>query len=217
MNRNILRLYFIMGTANVKKKPLYVLEEALKGGITAFQFREKGPDALKGYDYVRFAKECQQLCKAYGVPFIVNDDIELAVQLDADGVHIGQDDGAIDIVRQAIGNKYLGVSVHNMEEAEQAIKSGTDYVGIGPIYATQSKADAKKPSGTTFLKEAASRYPSLPIVGIGGITVENGNEVLSAGADGISVISAISLSDNPFEATQKLKFVDTPLILYNRK
>lgn len=205
MDRKLLELYFIMGTANVRENPLYVLEEALKGGITLFQFREKGPDARKGDDYVHFAKECQALCQSYGVPFIVNDDVELAIQLDADGVHLGQDDGSIEWARQRIGNKLLGVSVHTMKEVEQAIKWNADYVGIGPIFATQSKADAKKPSGTTFLKEVAQHYPSLPIVGIGGITAENAKQVRTAGADGISVISAISISDHPYEATKALK------------
>lgn len=204
MNRNALRLYFIMGTENVQNEPLHVLEEALQGGVTIFQFREKGPKALQGEAYIEFAKACQSLCKQYHVPFIVNDDIELAVKLDADGLHIGQDDGAVETARQAMKGKILGVSVHSFDEAQQAIQAGADYVGIGPVFATQSKADTEPPCGTDFLQQVVTRYPSLPIVGIGGITADNAKQVLATGIDGIAVISAISLADNPLEAAQYL-------------
>ena len=103
-----------------------------------------------------------------------------------------------------MANKILGVSVHSFEEAEQAIQAGADYVGIGPVFATQSKADAEPPCGLDFLQQAASRFTSLPIVGIGGITANNANQVLATGIDGIAVISAISLSNNPFKAAHNL-------------
>lgn len=193
-----------MGTENVKREPLHVLEEALKGGVTIFQFREKGLNALQGDAYVEFAKQCQTLCKQHNVPFIVNDDLELAVKLDADGLHIGQDDSAVETARQAMAGKILGVSVHSFDEAEQAIQAGADYVGIGPIFATTSKDDAEPPCGTDFLQQVVARYPSLPIVGIGGITADNAKQVLTTGIDGIAVISAISLDNNPFEAAQNL-------------
>lgn len=204
MKRNVLRLYFIMGTENVQNEPLHVLEEALKGGVTIFQFREKGLNALQEEAYIEFARACQALCKQYNVPFIVNDDIELAVKLDADGLHIGQDDGAVETARQAMKGKILGVSVHSFDEAQQAIQAGADYVGIGPVFATQSKADAESPCGTDFLQQVVARYPALPIVGIGGITADNAKQVLATGIDGIAVISAISLADNPLEAAQYL-------------
>ena len=194
-----------MGSQNVLDNPLYVLEEALKGGITAFQFREKGEGALPGTEYVEFAKNCQRLCKEYDVPFIVNDDLDLAIHLNADGIHIGQEDAPVKKVREMIGNKWVGVSVHTIAEVEEAILYGADYVGIGPIYPTNSKSDAKKPNGTKFLKEVASLYPDLPIVGIGGITPDNITHVLEAGADGVAVVSAISLSENPFKAVEAFK------------
>lgn len=205
MNRNLLRIYFVMGSQNVLNNPLDVLEEALKGGITAFQFREKGEGALSGAKYLDFAKNCQRLCKQYDVPFIVNDDLELAIHLNADGIHIGQDDLPVQKVREMMGNKWVGVSVHTLAEVEEAIKYGTDYVGIGPIFPTNSKNDAKTPSGTRFLREVADLYPELPIVGIGGITPDNTREVLEAGADGIAVVSAISLSKHPTKAVDLFK------------
>jgi len=187
-----LQLYFIMGTTNVKnRQPLEVLEAALQAGITMFQFREKGLGALTDEHYEHFARQCQKLCQQYDVPFIVNDDIELALKLDADGIHIGQDDLHVSLVRQKIGQKILGVSVHSEAELQVALQYGADYVGIGPIYATTSKKDAQPPSGTKFLQQARKLYPQLPIVAIGGIDLHNAYAVLQAGADGVAVISAI--------------------------
>jgi len=192
-----LQLYFVMGSTNVKnRQPLEILEEALQAGVTMFQFREKGLGALTDEHYEHFARQCQNLCQHYNVPFIVNDDIELALKLDADGVHIGQDDLHVSLVRQKIGQKILGVSVHCETELQAALQYGADYVGIGPIYATTSKQDAKQPSGTEFLQQARKLYPLLPIVAIGGIDLHNAYAVLQAGADGVAVISAICESTN---------------------
>lgn len=192
-----LQLYFVMGSTNVKnRQPLEILEEALQAGVTMFQFREKGLGALTDEHYEHFARQCQKLCQHYKVPFIVNDDIELALKLDADGVHIGQYDLHVSLVRQKIGQKILGVSVHCETELQAALQYGADYVGIGPIYATTSKQDAKQPSGTEFLQQARKLYPLLPIVAIGGIDLHNAYAVLQAGADGVAVISAICESTN---------------------
>lgn len=136
---NLLQVYFIMGSNNCTKDPLAILKEALDGGVTLFQFREKGEGALTGEDRVRFAKKLQALCKEYGVPFIVNDDVELAIELDADGVHVGQDDEGITSVREKMGNKIIGVSTHTIEEAKWAIENGADYLGVGPIFPTSTK------------------------------------------------------------------------------
>ena len=192
MNRKQLAVYFIMGTQNViAREPLVVLEEALQAGVTMFQFREKGSGALTGTAYEQFARDCQTLCKKYGVPFIVNDDVDLAIALQADGVHIGQDDGAVAKVKERIGRMLLGVSVHTMDEMAEAVACGADYVGIGPIFPTKPKVDAQTPAGTKFLQQVAQAYPDLPIVAIGGITEENVYLPLTAGADGVAVISTI--------------------------
>lgn len=205
MNKQLLETYFIMGSQDVVGNPLNLLEEALKNGVTLFQWREKGTHSLTGYAYVQFARDCQALCKRYDVPFIVNDDVELAIQLDADGIHVGQDDVDAKKVREQLPYKILGVSVHTQKELQQAIQDGADYVGIGPIFSTQSKKDAKKPAGTTFLSEAAQSTPTLPIVAIGGIQPEHVYDLRQAGADGVSIISAISKAENPGEATQAFR------------
>lgn len=197
MNREIVKLYFIMGSQNTGSvDPLQVLELALKGGITCFQFREKGEGARQGEDYIKFARDCQALCKQYDVPFIVNDDVALALLLQSDGVHVGQDDELAQNVREKMPDKILGVSVHTSEDVVRAIQVGADYVGIGPIFETASKADAKVAAGVSFLTKIAMDYPKLPIVGIGGITPENAKEVIEAGADGLSIISAISQAED---------------------
>lgn len=204
MNRNDLNVYFIMGTAN-SAQPLVILEKALQAGITCFQFREKGEGCLTGEDYEAFARSCQKLCRKYGVPFIVNDDVALALKLDADGIHVGQEDAAITEFRAYAKDKIIGVSVHNEQEMALAVQSGADYVGIGPIYQTKSKSDARPPAGLHFLRKARSQYPGFPIVGIGGINEKNAAEVRSAGADGVSVISVICESLNIEKTVQKLR------------
>lgn len=187
--------YFVMGTKNCQRAPLVVLEEALQAGITLFQLREKGDGALTGEAYVQFAKACQQLCRTYHVPFLINDDVELAVALQADGVHVGQEDVQIHQFRKRMMGKIIGVSVHNEQQLHDAVNGGADYVGIGAIFTTQSKQDHTH-ADIAFLQRAKQLYPNLPVVAIGGITCETSDYVRKHGADGVAVISAISLSDN---------------------
>lgn len=203
--RELLKVYFIMGSTNCKKAPLEVIREAIKGGITLFQFREKGQGALVGEEKFTLAKKIQAICKEHGVPFIVNDDIELAIALDADGVHIGQDDEPANIVRKKLGNKIIGVSAHTIYEVKKAIEDGADYLGIGPIFPTSTKEDAKAAQGTNFIESLRKDGFTIPIVGIGGINAENAHMVMSAGADGVSVITAISHADSVVEATKALR------------
>lgn len=203
--RENLKLYFIMGSNNCTVDPEYVLEQAIEGGISFFQFREKGTNALTGNEKIGFAKRLQSICQKHSIPFIVNDDVELAVLLDADGVHIGQGDESAEEVRRKIGDKILGVSAHTVAEVEKAIEDGADYVGIGPIYSTTTKEDAKSPQGTAVIKEVRKRGIEIPIVGIGGITANNAFPVIESGGDGISIISAISRANDPAEGARELK------------
>jgi thiamine-phosphate pyrophosphorylase len=202
--RAALKVYFIVGSNNCIKNPIQVVEEAIEGGITIFQFREKGKDALKGHEKYQLAKELQTVCKAKGIPFIVNDDIELALELDADGIHIGQEDEPVKNIRKKIGDKILGVSAHSLEEAHIAIENGADYLGLGPIFPTKTKDDAKEVRGTTLIEMLRTNGLTIPIVGIGGITVENARTVVNAGADGVAVISAISHSSKISDTTREL-------------
>jgi thiamine-phosphate pyrophosphorylase len=204
--RESLKVYFIMGSPNCKDNPSTVLKEAIEGGITLFQFREKGTGALTGAEKVSLAKELQQICRENQIPFIVNDDIGMAIALDADGVHIGQEDEPIGEVRKKVGtNKIIGVSVHSYDEAITALEGGADYFGIGPVFPTKTKEDAKPSNGTKLIEELRESGLSLPIVGIGGITAENARSVVKAGADGVSVITAISHAPSVKEAAKALR------------
>ena len=196
-NKELLKLYFICGTTTCLGKDLYtVVEDALKGGITLFQFREKGKGALEGKEKLELAVKIQDLCKKYNVPFIVNDDIELALEIDADGVHVGQDDLGVDEIRKMMPNKIIGLSIGNEEELKQSKVEYVDYVGVGPVYVTQSKDDAGGAIGYEGLELMRKLLPQMPLVAIGGIQTQHIKDVMKTNVDGVSIISAISYSDN---------------------
>lgn len=196
-NKKLLKLYFICGTTTCQGKDLYsVVEEALKGGITLFQFREKGKGALEGKEKVELAIKLQNLCKKYNVPFIVNDDIELALEIAADGVHVGQDDLGVDEIRKLMPNKIIGLSIGNEEELKQSKVEYVDYVGVGPVFVTQSKDDAGGAIGYEGLELMRRFLPQMPLVAIGGIQTQHIKDVMKTNVDGVSIISAISYSDN---------------------
>ncbi|MGM0874646.1 MAG: thiamine phosphate synthase [Bacillota bacterium] len=205
-----LNLYFVMGSANcVNLDPEKTLYGALEGGITLFQFREKGINCLEGQECIYLGNTLRKLCKQYKVPFIVNDDIELALELRADGVHIGQDDSDPLLARKKLGkDKWLGISTHSVEEAKQAALDGADYIGVGPMFATRTKADAHAVVGPELISHIkASGLKELPIVGIGGITLENAALVYNAGANGVAVISAVGQSKSPKEAVAAFRLI----------
>ena len=196
-NKELLKLYFICGTTTCLGKDLYtVVEDALKGGITLFQFREKGKGALEGKEKLELAVKIQDLCKKYNVPFIVNDDIELALEIDADGVHVGQDDLGVDEIRKLMPNKIIGLSIGNEEELKQSKVEYVDYVGVGPVYVTQSKDDAGGAIGYEGLELMRKLLPEMPLVAIGGIQTQHIKDIMKTNVDGVSIISAISYSDN---------------------
>ncbi|KKB41585.1 thiamine phosphate synthase [Bacillus thermotolerans] len=203
--REALAVYFIMGSTNCLQDPVKTLEEAIKGGITLFQFREKGPGALTDKAKEALALKLQEVCRRHGVPFLVNDDIELAAAIQADGVHIGQEDEPLEAVRARFPDKIIGVSAHTLEEAGQAAADGADYLGMGPVFPTSTKPDAKAARGTELIKAVRRSGLQLPIVGIGGITPANARIVVEDGADGVSVITAISQASSPLQAAHELK------------
>lgn len=196
-DRKLLRVYFIAGTQDTSDGNLErVLQEALEAGITLYQFREKGPNALTGEAKEILARELFAMCKAKGVPFIVNDDIELAKKIDADGIHLGQDDEKIENIIDDFNDKIIGLSVGNFAEYDQSDLTHVDYIGVGPVYETSSKSDAKKPGGIELIRKMRLYDEDIPIVAIGGITSANSEMILAAGADGISTISSITKSDD---------------------
>ncbi|GAB4075154.1 thiamine phosphate synthase [Barrientosiimonas marina] len=200
-----LRIYFIMGSQNASHdKPEAILEEAAQAGITAFQFREKGENALTGEAKLALGHRLRDICRRYNVLFFINDDLDLAEPLQADGIHVGQDDTQLETVRQMFPDKYIGLSVSSEREMNSSPIQLADYLGAGPVYATSSKEDAKQAVGTDWIRSLKHHYPSMPIVGIGGITTDNASSVISAGADGVSVISAITKASDIGTAVRNL-------------
>lgn len=198
--RQQLKTYLVMGSTNCLADPAEVLEEAIRGGITMFQYREKGSGARQGSEQLALGWELRELCRTQGIPFIVNDDIELALALEADGVHIGQEDEPAADVRKRIGRLILGVSAHTVDEADRAIQDGADYLGLGPIYPTSTKLDARPVQGLELIRKLRQQGIAIPLVGIGGITPDNAGPVMAAGADGVAVVSAITQAANVREA-----------------
>src|SRR5699024_7939823 len=141
--RKQLRKYFIMGSQNCDHNPVDILQEAASAGITAFQYREKGHGALTGHAKLELGKQLREICASHQIPFIVNDDIELVEPLEADGIHVRQDDLSAMEVRQLFPNNIIGLSISNHSELEQSPISLVDYIGAGPMYDTSTKPDAK--------------------------------------------------------------------------
>src|SRR5699024_7402812 len=197
MNKTDLRLYFIYGSNNGDTTTsLSIIDQALQCGITLFQLREKGQGALTGEALRDFALSVQKLTTRYEVPFIINDDVELALALKADGIHIGQDDMDPDRLPAYFDDKIVGLSVR--DEAELAVSSldNVSYIGTGPVFPTGSKDDAGAAIGVSGLKLMRQKIGTLPMVAIGGITESNYTDCITEGADGIAVISAIAGADN---------------------
>lgn len=177
------------------------VKKALDGGATFVQLREK---KLDREDFLAEALEIQKLCKKYGVPFVINDEVSIAKDIDADGVHVGQSDMEAMDVRKVLGpDKILGVSAQTVEQAIIAEKHGADYLGVGAVFATGSKDDADDVSHETL--KAICEAVSIPVIAIGGITKDNVSELAGSGICGVAVISAIFGQNDIKKATEDLK------------
>lgn len=186
-------LYAVTDRAWTGEKSLYrQVEDALKGGVTCLQLREKHLDRDL---FLQEAVEICKLCKNYNVPFIVNDDVEIAIKSGADGVHVGQDDMSVARVRRLVGeNMIIGVSAHSVEEALNAAGGGADYLGVGAMFGSATKTDANVTSKDT-LKEIC-RAVDLPVVAIGGINKSNILQLAGRGMDGVAMVSAIFAAED---------------------
>ena len=177
------------------------VEEALKGGVTFVQLREKDLDEER---FLEEAREIKKLCGRYGVPFVINDNVDIAQAVDADGVHVGQSDMEAGDVRARLGqDKIIGVSAQTVEQALLAESRGADYLGVGAVFATGSKADASEVDHETV--KAICQAVHIPVIAIGGITGENVGALTGTGVCGVAVISAIFAQEDVEEGTRKLK------------
>ena len=190
-------LYFIT-SSNFGRAHEELAEEALKAGVNFIQFREKGMSIRRMYE---IAKRIRNLTSEYSAKFIVNDRVDVALAVDADGVHLGQDDFPYEIVKDVF-NGIVGVSTHNIEEAKKSERFA-DYISAGPVFKTETKKDARKPIGIEGLKKIVSAV-NRPVVAVGGINRSNIEDVLKTGVKGVAVISAIANSENPERSAREL-------------
>ena len=197
-----LLLYAVTDRAWTGRQTLYQqVESALKGGVTCVQLREKDLDEAA---FLAEAKEIGGLCRAYGVPFIVNDSVEIALACGADGVHVGQSDRSAGQVRAAVGGRLMvGVSAQTVEEALRAQQAGADYLGVGAVFSTSTKPDAKAVSRRT-LKEICAAV-DIPVTAIGGISRDNSLELSGTGIDGVALVSAIFAAEDIEGRCRELK------------
>ena len=176
------------------------VEDTLKGGATFIQLREK---ELDFDDFVKEARAIKTLTDAYKIPFVINDAVEVALAVDADGVHVGQDDMAAGELRKRIGDKIIGVSADTVELALKAEADGADYIGVGAIYATATKTDAEVVAFETIA--AICQAVSIPVVAIGGLNETNIHTLAGTGVDGVALVSAIFAKADIISATQELR------------
>jgi thiamine-phosphate pyrophosphorylase len=203
LNKEDLLLYAVTDRRWLKEGETLVTrtEEAIDGGVTFVQLREKDLDEE---NFEREGRELKELCRKRGVPFVINDNVELAAKLDADGVHVGQSDmEALDVRKIIGGDKILGVSAQTVEQAVTAEKHGADYLGVGAVFPTGSKDDAAEVSYDTL--KAICDAVKIPVIAIGGITEENVTELSKSGICGIAVISALYAKEDIKSAAQRLR------------
>lgn len=202
MNRLDTSLYFITdSTGFTEEEFLCRAKEALKGGVTLIQIREKEKSTR---EYIQLAVKLHSLTQRYNVPLIVDDRIDVAMAVDAEGVHLGQSDMPIDTARRILGkDKIIGATAKTVEQATEAYKNGTDYLGVGAIYPTTTKVKTVLTSVDT-LKEICKAVP-VPVNAIGGLNENNMDVLKGSGIAGVCVVSAIMKADSPAQAAQRIK------------
>lgn len=201
LDKKHMLLYAVTDRAWVGTKSLYEqVKEALENGVTCVQLREK---ELNESDFLKEAKQISTLCKEYKVPFIVNDNVNIAIACKADGIHIGQEDMELKSVRKLVGEDVIiGVSAHTVEEAIKAREGGADYIGIGAVFATSTKTDVDILSFETL--RSICEAVDIPTVAIGGIKKDNICKLKGSGIDGVAVVSAIFAAKDIATATKEL-------------
>lgn len=201
-DKKYMLLYAVTDRSWVGEKTLYQqVEEALRGGVTCVQLREKD---MSDDEFLQEAKEIHALCQKYGVPFIVNDNVEIAVACGAEGIHVGQEDMEAGDVRRRVGDGViLGVSVHTVEEARDAVRNGADYLGLGAVFPTSTKTDVEQMTNETL--RAICDAVNIPIVAIGGINSGNIEKLAGSGVDGVALVSAIFSVANIESTCQELR------------
>ena len=208
-DKHTMLLYAVTDRAWVGKQTLYEqVESALKGGATCIQLREKH---LGDADFLQEAMEIHTLCQRYGVPLFINDNVEVAIQCHAEGIHVGQDDMAAAQVRARVGDgMMIGVSAHTVEEAKKAVAHGADYLGVGAVFATHTKTDVSEMPRQTLLDICSA--VDVPVVAIGGIHKENILQLKGTGVDGVALVSAIFGAEDIEAECKELKALSEQIV-----
>jgi thiamine-phosphate pyrophosphorylase len=185
---------------------LDIVKAAVRGGTTCVQLREKDCATL---EFIQQALSIKEFLNTHGVPLIINDRLDVAQAVNADGVHLGQTDMPLDMAKNIVGDAMIiGISAESLEDAIEAEKGGADYLGVSPIYATPTKTDTAPPLGLDGLRQIRNAV-KIPLVGIGGLNKDNSAAVIRHGADGVAVVSAIVAAENPETAAGELKQIIT--------
>ena len=208
-DKNTMLLYAVTDRAWLGDMTLYQqVELALKGGVTCVQLREK---ELSDEDFLAEAIEISALCQKYGVPFFINDNVDIAVKCKADGIHVGQEDMAAAKVRERVGeDMMIGVSVHSVSEALEAVAAGADCLGVGAMFSTSTKADASVLPMDT-LKDICDAV-DIPVVAIGGIGKSNIDKLKGTGVDGVALVSAIFSADDIESECRELRKLSEEMV-----
>jgi thiamine-phosphate pyrophosphorylase len=198
-----LSLYLVTDSMLLNGRDIgWLVEEAVKGGVTMVQLREK---TCSTRDFIELAIRLKQILSSYRIPLIINDRLDVTLAANADGLHIGQNDMPYETARRILGyDKIIGLSVETREQAMQANLLDVDYIGLSPVFDTNTKKDINTPLGLDGIRDVVS-FTRHPTVAIGGINLSNAQDILRSGANGIAVVSAIISAENPMEAAQKLK------------
>lgn len=195
-------LYVVTDRPLARGRPLeQVVEAALRGGATVIQLREKEASTR---EFIALGRRVQELCRARQVPLIINDRLDVALAIEADGVHVGQDDMPAALARQLLGpDKIVGATASTPQEARQAEADGADYLGCNAVFYTPTKTDTSTPLGIEGFRHLVQAV-SVPVVAIGGIKATNAAELIRAGAAGVAVVSAVMAADDPEAAAREL-------------
>jgi thiamine-phosphate pyrophosphorylase len=208
-DKKMMLLYAVTDRAWAGRQSLYEqVESALKGGVSCVQLREK---ELNYEDFLKEAVGISELCKRYGVPFFVNDNVEIAILSHADGIHVGQEDMAVSQVRQKVGpDMMIGVSAHSVEEDLEAVRNGADCLGVGAMFSTSTKTDVNLLTKETL--RAICAAVDVPVVAIGGIGKDNIGQLAGTGVDGVALVSAIFSAEDIEEECRQLRKLSEKMV-----
>jgi len=194
--------YFITDRPSGGEGIIDAVKEAVRSGVCAVQYRDKN---VFMREMVKEALKLRKICSK--IPFIINDRVDVALAVKADGVHLGQDDIPVNVARKLLGkNKIIGLTVHSLRQAEEGIKLKADYLGVSPVFLTSTKADAGRPVGPGLISQIRARFKRFPIVAIGGIKLEYAQDVIASGADALCAISAVLKREDA--GAEIKKFID---------